>query len=70
MTDALRVDVGERAEQLVNVQLDFENGHDGLHLVEVTGGAVDCLGDELEDEIQVHLIFLWLKRLVTRKWYR
>ena len=36
MADALRVDVGKRAEQLVRVQLGLEDGHDCLHLVEVT----------------------------------
>jgi len=51
MADALRVDVGERAEELVNVQLDLEDGHDRLQLVEVARGTVDRLGDEFEDEI-------------------
>lgn len=36
MTDALRVDVREGAKELVDVYLDLENGHGGLHLVEET----------------------------------
>lgn len=35
MADALRVDVGERPEELIGVQLSLEDGHDRLHLVEV-----------------------------------
>lgn len=66
MADALGVDVGERAEELVDVEFDFEDGHDRLHLVEVARSAVDGLGDELEHEIQVNLVLLWLKRLATR----
>lgn len=40
------MNVGERTEQLVNVELDLENGHDRLHLVEVARSAVDRLRDE------------------------
>lgn len=67
VADALGVDVGEGAEELVNVELDLENGHDGLHLVEVARGTVDGLGNEFEYEIQVDLVLLWLKRLDTQK---
>lgn len=66
MADTLRVNVGERAEELVDVQLDFEDGHNRLHLVEVARSTVHGLGNELKHEIQVHLVFLWLKRLATR----
>lgn len=59
MTDALRVYVGEGAEELVDVELDFEDGHGRLHLVEVSAGAVNCLGDEFLHEIEVHLILLF-----------
>lgn len=34
MTDTLRVDVRQGAEELVDVYLDLENGHGGLHLIE------------------------------------
>ena len=67
MANTLRVDVGKRAEELVNVELDFEDRHDRLHLVEVAGGSIDGLWNEFEHEIQVHLVLLWLKRLATRQ---
>jgi hypothetical protein len=57
------MDVGERAEQLVDVQLDFENGHDSLHLVEVAWGTVNGLRDEFEHEIEIDFVLLWLKEL-------
>ena len=66
MANTLRVDVGKRAEELVDVQLDFEDGHNRLHLVEVARSTVHGLRNKLEHEIQVHLVFLWLKRLATR----
>jgi hypothetical protein len=58
MANALGVYVGEGAEELVNVELDLEDGHDSLHLVKVSGGAVDGLGHEFEDEVEVDFIFL------------
>jgi hypothetical protein len=50
--------VGEGAEELVDVELDFEYGHGGLHLVEVAGSAVDGLGDVLLDQVEVDLVLL------------
>jgi hypothetical protein len=50
--------VGKGAEELVDVELDFEYGHGGLHLVEVAGGAVDGLGDVLLDQVEVDLVLL------------
>ena len=58
MADALRVDVGERAEQLVDVELDFQNRHGGLHLVEVPRSAIHGLRYELQDKVEIHLVFL------------
>jgi hypothetical protein len=58
MADALRVYVGEGAEELVDVEFDFENGHGRLHLVEVARSAVDSLRDILEDEVEIDFIFL------------
>ena len=58
MADPLRVDVGERTEQLVNVELDLKNGHDRLHLVEVARSAVNGLRNEFEHEIEVDLVLL------------
>jgi hypothetical protein len=58
VADPLRVDVGEGAEKLVDVELDLKDRHDRLHLVEVARSAVDSLGDELEHEVQVDLVLL------------
>lgn len=43
------MDVGKRAEELVDVELDLENGHDGLHLVEVARCTVDGLRYEFKN---------------------
>lgn len=57
------MDVGKRAEQLVGVELDLKNRHNGLHLVEVARRTVDCLRNIFEYQIEVHLVFLWLIQL-------
>lgn len=59
VADPLRMDICQRAEKLVDVQFYFEDRHRGPHLVEVPGCAVHCLGDILEDEIEVDFILLW-----------
>jgi hypothetical protein len=58
MTDALRMDVGEGTEKLIDVELDFKVWHESLELVEVTGSTVDCLGNVFEDQIEVDFVFL------------
>jgi hypothetical protein len=58
MADALRVDVCERSEKLVDEKLDFEDGHDGLHLVEVARSTVDGLWYEFENQVEVDFILL------------
>lgn len=58
MADTLRVDVRKGAEELVDIELDFEDGHDRLHFVEISRGAVHGLRNELEYQIQVNFIFL------------
>ena len=60
------MDVGERAEELVDVELDFEDGHDSLHLVEVARCSVDGFRDVLEHEVKIDFVLLWLKLLATR----
>jgi hypothetical protein len=59
------MDIGERTEQLVYIELDFEDWHDRLHLVEVTRGTVHSLGNEFEYEVEIDFVLLWLKRLAT-----
>lgn len=58
VTDALRVDVRQGSEKLVDVKLDLEDRHGCLHLVEKSRGSVDGLGHELLNKVQVNLIFL------------
>lgn len=66
VTDALRVDVCEGTEELVYVQLDLESRHNGLHLVEIAGSAVDGLGHVFEDEVEVDFVFLWEESVHVR----
>jgi hypothetical protein len=66
VADALRVDVGERAEKLIDVEFDLKNGHHRLHLVEIAGCAVYGLGYEFKHQVEIHFIFL---RLVSRQQY-
>ena len=53
------MDVGQRSEELVDVQLDFEDRHGSLHLVEISRSSIDCLWDVLEDKIEVDFILLF-----------
>lgn len=62
VTDSPRVNVGQGSEELVDVELDFEDRHGGLHLVEIAGGAVHCLRDIFEDEIEIDFILLCTTR--------
>lgn len=59
MTDALRVNIRQTTEELVGVEFDLEHRHGGLHLAEVARCTVDGLRDILEDQIEVHFIFLF-----------
>lgn len=58
MTDALRMNVCEGAEKLVDVELHFEYRHDCLHLVEVPRRPIHGFWDKLKHEVEVDLIFL------------
>lgn len=58
MADALGMDVRERPEQLVDIQLDFEDRHGCLHLVEEPRSSVHRLGHKFLDKVEVHFIFL------------
>ena len=46
-----RVDVRERAETLIGIQFDEENGHRLLHLVVVFEDAVYRLRDVIHDDV-------------------
>lgn len=58
MADALRVDVGKGSEKLVDVQLDLQRGHGGLHFIEKTRCPIDGLRNEFLDQIEIDLILL------------
>lgn len=67
MADPLRVDVRERTEQLVDVELHLEDRHNRLHLVEVARSAVNGFGDEFEHKVQVNLILLQVKSSASHR---
>ncbi len=58
MADALRMDVGEGAEKLVNVDLDLQDWHGGLHLIEEARRPVYGFGYKFENEVEVDFLFL------------
>ena len=58
MADALRVDVCEGTEELVDVELDFEGWHGRLHLVEISRSPVDGFRDIFLYEVEVDFILL------------
>lgn len=41
MADTLGMNVCQRTKELVDVNLDFKDGHSGFHLVEKARGAVN-----------------------------
>lgn len=59
VADALGVNVSQGAEKLVNVQLDLEDGHGRLHLVEESRSSVHRLRNEFLNQVEVDLIFLY-----------
>ena len=58
MADADGVNVHERTEELVHIQLDLEHGHGLLELGVVPAGTVHGLWDIFEHKIEVHFVFL------------
>lgn len=58
MADALGVDIGQGSEKLVDEQLDLENWHGSLHLVEEARRTIDRFRHKLLYQVQVDLIFL------------
>lgn len=51
MTNALGVNISERAEHLVGVEFDEENRNGLLHAVVVLHDAVDGLWNEVHDDV-------------------
>lgn len=58
MADAEGMNVGQRAKELVHVQLDLERRHGLLQFGVMTARTVDGLGDIFEDEVEVQFVFL------------
>lgn len=58
VANALRVDVGQRSEELVSIQLDFQDGHGGLHLVEESRRSVNSFRDKFLDKVEIDFVFL------------
>lgn len=58
VADAQAVDVCQGSGELVDVELDVEEGHRLLGLLVLPGHGVDGLGDVLQDEVQVELFGL------------
>ena len=52
------MDIRKGAEELVNVYLDLEDRHCGLHFVEKTGGSVHSLRDKFKNEVEVDFFLL------------
>jgi hypothetical protein len=52
------VNVGQRSEHLIRVELYKELWHSLLHLDVVSHHTVDCLRNVVHDDIQVNLIWL------------
>lgn len=65
VADALGMDVGERAEQLVCVQLHLEEWHGSLELVEVPRSTVDGLWDVFKHQVEVDLVLLFKEKKVV-----
>ena len=59
MADADRVDVHERAQQLVHVQFDLEHGHGLLELSIVAACAIHGFRNIFENKVEIHFVFLW-----------
>lgn len=52
------MDVGQAPEQLVHVQLDINHGQGLFGSAVVSGHSVDSLRNVIQNQIQIHLIFL------------
>ena len=63
MTDSLRMYIRQGAKKLIDVDLDLQDRHGGLHLVEESGRAVHGLRHEFENQVQVDLVLLERTRI-------
>ena len=49
VTDSLRMNVCQRAEQLIDIDLNLQDWHGCLHLVEEPRGSIHSFGNKFED---------------------
>jgi hypothetical protein len=63
VANAEGVDVGERAEDLVHIQLDIEHGDGLLELGVVPRGTVDRFGHEFEQQVEKDLVLFLAVRV-------
>jgi hypothetical protein len=66
VTNADRMNIGERAEELIHIKLDLKNGHGLFKLYVVSTGAIDRLRDEFKNEIEVDFVFLLAGVIIGR----
>ena len=59
MTYPLGMDIRQRAEKLIDVDLDFQDWHGCLHFVEEARCSVHGFWNEFEDQVEVNFIFLF-----------
>ena len=50
------MDVGDRTEELIGVELDKQGRHHLFHLDVLFHHAVECVGDEIHDHVEVDLL--------------
>lgn len=52
------MDIGEGAEELVDEELDLEDGHGCFHFVVESRGPIHSLGDEFLNKVEVNFVLL------------
>ena len=58
VTDSMRVNVCQRSEELIHVELDEGDGDGLLLLAVLPGHLVHCLGDVFQHQVQIYLILI------------
>jgi hypothetical protein len=66
MADALRMNICQRAKQLIYVKLDFQHGHRSFQLVEIPRCPIHCFGYVFENEVKIYFILLQRRGSVRR----
>ena len=61
MADANRVNVRERSQKLIHIQLDLQHRHGLLEFYIVARSTIYCFGHVFKNEVKIDLVIL-LKR--------